>query len=77
VSLDRQLQRIIDELVAEGIPLEIARKEFEKRYVATAVSMASGNMGRAARSLGIHRNTLRMKISLLNITSPKRGRDHT
>jgi DNA-binding protein Fis len=45
--------------------------------VATAVSMASGNMGRAARSLGIHRNTLRMKISLLNITSPKRGRDHT
>ncbi|MCC6131600.1 MAG: hypothetical protein IT186_16910 [Acidobacteria bacterium] len=77
MSLDRQLQRIIDALIAEGIPLEIARKEFEKKYVATAVSMADGNMGRAARSLGIHRNTLRMKISLLNIPAPKRGRDHT
>lgn len=77
MSLDRQLQRIIDALVAEGIPLEVARKEFEKKYVATAVSMAEGNMGRAARSLGIHRNTLRMKISLLNIPAPKRGRDHT
>lgn len=76
MSLDRQLQRIIDALVAEGIPLEVARKEFEKKYVATAVSMAEGNMGRAARSLGIHRNTLRMKISLLNIPAPKRGRDH-
>jgi len=28
----------------------------------TAVTRASGNMGRAAKSLGIHRNTLRNKI---------------
>ena len=51
--LDGQLQRIIDELVSKGIPLETARKEFERKYVATAVTRASGNMGQAAKSLGI------------------------
>ncbi|MBK6406297.1 MAG: hypothetical protein IPF66_15420 [Holophagales bacterium] len=36
----------------------------------TAVTRASGNMGAAARSLGIHRNTLRAKISLLRLKAP-------
>jgi len=76
VTLDGQLQRIIDELIAKGIPLEAAKKEFERKYVAAAVTRSSGNMGRAARSLGIHRNTLRTKISLLKITPPRRTRDH-
>ena len=62
MTIDGQLQRIIDELVSKGIPLEAAKKEFEKKYVAAAVTRASGNMGRAARSLGIHRNTLQRKM---------------
>ena len=62
MTIDGQLQRIIDELVSKGIPLEAAKKEFEKKYVAAAVTRASGNMGRAAKSLGIHRNTLQRKI---------------
>ena len=76
VTLDGQLQRIIDELVSKGIPLETARKEFERKYVATAVTRASGNMGQAARFLGIHRNTLRAKISLLRLKPPLKRRDH-
>jgi DNA-binding NtrC family response regulator len=77
VTIDGQLQRIIDELVSKGIPLEAAKREFEKKYVAAAVTRASGNMGRAARSLGIHRNTLRAKISLLKVKPPLRGRDNS
>ena len=76
MTIDGQLQRIIDELVSKGIPLEAAKKEFEKKYVAAAVTRASGNMGRAARSLGIHRNTLRAKISLLKVGAAARGRDN-
>lgn len=76
VTLDGQLQRIIDELVSKGIPLETARKEFERKYVATAVTRADGNMGQAAKSLGIHRNTLRAKISLLRLRPNPRRRDH-
>jgi DNA-binding NtrC family response regulator len=67
LTLDGQLQRIIDELISKGIPLDAARREFERKYVAAAVRRAEGNMGRAAKSLGIHRNTLRAKISLLNV----------
>ena len=75
MTIDGQLQRIIDELVSKGIPLEAAKREFEKKYVAAAVTRASGNMGRAAKSLGIHRNTLRAKISLLKVeAAPARPR---
>ncbi len=77
MTIDGQLQRIIDELVSKGISLETARKEFEKKYVAAAVSKASGNLGRAAKTLGIHRNTLRTKISLLKVKPPLRQRDHS
>ena len=49
------------------------------RPLAVAIGMGavgyvgySGNMGRAAKSLGIHRNTLRAKISLLEIRPGRR-----
>lgn len=73
MTIDGQLQRVIDELVSKGISLEVARREFEKRYVTAAVVRADGNMGQAARSLGIHRNTLRAKISLLKVKPGARG----
>jgi DNA-binding NtrC family response regulator len=71
VNLDGQLQQIIDELLSHGISLDLAKKEFEKKYIVGAVKRSSGNLGRAAISLGIHRNTLRNKASLLNIRLPR------
>jgi DNA-binding NtrC family response regulator len=73
VNLDGQLQQIIDELLAHGITLGLAKKEFEKKYIVGAVKRSSGNLGRAAHSLGIHRNTLRNKVGILSIRLP-RGR---
>ena len=77
MTIDGQLQKIIDELVSKGVPLEAAKREFEKKYVSAAVTRADGNMGRAARSLGIHRNTLRAKISLLNVRTSRRHADNS
>ncbi|HUM03339.1 MAG TPA: helix-turn-helix domain-containing protein [Thermoanaerobaculia bacterium] len=77
MTIDGQLQRIIDELVSKGVPLEAAKKEFERKYVSAAVTKADGNMGRAAKSLGIHRNTLRAKISLLNVRTSRRHADNS
>jgi Fis family transcriptional regulator, factor for inversion stimulation protein len=71
VNLDSQLQQVIDELLSHGISLDLAKKEFEKKYIVGAVRRSSGNFGRAASSLGIHRNTLRNKVSLLNIRFPR------
>jgi DNA-binding NtrC family response regulator len=71
VNLDSQLQQIIDELLSHGISLDLAKKEFEKKYIVGAVKRSSGNLGRAASSLGIHRNTLRNKVGVLNIRFPR------
>ncbi|MGE5414839.1 MAG: helix-turn-helix domain-containing protein [Syntrophomonadaceae bacterium] len=71
VNLDGQLQEVIDELLAHGISLDLAKKEFEKKYIVGAVKRSSGNLGRAASSLGIHRNTLRNKVGILNIRLPR------
>ena len=71
VNLDGQLQQIIDELLSHGISLDLAKKEFEKKYIVGAVKRSSGNLGRAALSLGIHRNTLRNKAGILNIRLPR------
>ena len=71
VNLDSQLQQVIDELLSHGISLDLAKKEFEKKYIVGAVKRSSGNLGRAASSLGIHRNTLRNKVGVLNIRLPR------
>jgi Fis family transcriptional regulator, factor for inversion stimulation protein len=71
VNLDGQLQEVIDELLSHGISLDLAKKEFEKKYIVGAVKRSSGNLGRAASSLGIHRNTLRNKVGILNIRLPR------
>ena len=71
MNLDGQLQEIIEELLAHGISLDLATKEFEKKYIVGAVKRSSGNLGRAASSLGIHRNTLRNKVGILNIRLPR------
>ena len=74
VNLDGELQQIIDELLAHGISLDLAKKEFEKKYIVGAVKRSSGNLGRAATSLGIHRNTLRNRVGILNIRLPREKR---
>src|SRR5262245_16951847 len=71
VNLDGQLQQIIDQLLSHETSLNPAKQEFEKKYSVGAVKRSSGNLGRAAISLGIHRNTLRNKASLLNIRLPR------
>ena len=71
MNLDGQLQQIIEELLSHGISLDLAKKEFEKKYIVGAVKRSSGNLGRAARSLGIHRNTLHNRVGILNIRIPR------
>lgn len=61
------LSRIVDELVRQGITLEQARKEFERQFIVASIRSNQGNLGRSAQSLGVHRNTLRNKVSNLGI----------
>ena len=66
-NLNGQLGQIVDELVRRGVPLDQARREFEKQFIVATLKTNEGNLSRSARSLGVHRNTLRNKVSDLGI----------
>ncbi len=57
-----QLESLIGQLVERGILLDEAVTEFEKRFIKRVLDRANGNQSRAARVLGIHRNTLSRKV---------------
>ena len=67
-TLNGQLNRLVSELVDRGLTLEQARKEFEKQFILAALKQSEGNFSRSAKYLGVHRNTLRNKLSTLGIS---------
>jgi len=67
LNLNGRLGQIVDVLVSRGVTLEQARKEFERQFIVASLRQHDGNVGRSARSLGVHRNTLRNKVSTLGI----------
>ncbi len=68
-DLKGQLDQVIHELVRQGLTLEQARKEFEKQFIVASIRRNDGNLSRSAQSLGVHRNTLRNKVTHLGIAS--------
>jgi DNA-binding NtrC family response regulator len=66
-NLNGRLFQIVDELVRRGVTLEQARREFERQFIVASLKSNRGNFCRSARSLGVHRNTLRNKVSDLGI----------
>jgi DNA-binding NtrC family response regulator len=68
-TLNGRLYQIVDELVRRGVTLEQARREFERQFIVASLKSNRGNFCRSARSLGVHRNTLRNKVSDLGIGS--------
>jgi Fis family transcriptional regulator, factor for inversion stimulation protein len=57
-----QLEGLVSQMVERGILFEEALGEFEKRFIKRTLERAQGNQCRAAKMLGIHRNTLSRKI---------------
>jgi DNA-binding NtrC family response regulator len=72
-TLNGRLFLLVDELVRQGLTLEQARREFEKQFIVASLRSNEGNFCRSARSLGVHRNTLRNKVSDLGIGSTDYG----
>lgn len=68
-TLNGRLYQIVDELVRRGVTLEQARREFEKQFIVASLKSNQGNFCRSAKSLGVHRNTLRNKVSDLGIAA--------
>jgi len=54
-------------MVERGILFPEAVTEFEKKFIKRVLDRSKGNQSRAARVLGIHRNTLSRKIGLYKL----------
>lgn len=67
-----QLEALITQMVERGILLEEALAEFERRFIKRAMDQSEGNQCRAARTLGIHRNTLSRKVEEYKIANGRR-----
>lgn len=57
-----QMERLIAQMVDAGMFFPDAVSEFEKRYIRKVLDDSQGNQSRAAKALGIHRNTLGRKL---------------
>lgn len=68
-----ELRRLVAEMVRKDIPLEMAKREFERVYLEEVVAAHKGNQSAAARVLGIHRNTLSKKLETPALTLRKRA----
>lgn len=68
-NLNGHLSQVVDELVRRGVTLDQARREFEKQFIVAALRTNEGNLSRSAKSIGVHRNTLRNKVCDLGIAS--------
>ena len=56
------MERLIAQMVDSGMFFPDAVSEFEKRYIRKVLEDSQGNQSQAAKTLGIHRNTLGRKV---------------
>ncbi|MDE3110851.1 MAG: histidine kinase [Acidobacteriota bacterium] len=65
--MKEQLEALVGMMVDRGILLEEAITEFEKKFIKRVLERSDGNQCRAAKVLGIHRNTLSRKIDAYHL----------
>jgi DNA-binding NtrC family response regulator len=74
VPLDVALPDAGPRLTADtGLPLRKAMAQFERQYILRVLESVGWNMARAARLLGVHRNTVFGKLSAWGIQRPASG----
>ena len=62
-----QLEALIQQMYNSGILYSEAVREFKKRFILTVLQESNGNQCKAARKLGMHRNTLSRTIAELKV----------
>ena len=68
-----QLEALVGQMVERGILFGEAVTEFERKFIKRVLDRTNGNQSRAARMLGIHRNTLSRKMGVYKIDQRRRA----
>lgn len=72
--MKNQLEALINNLIENNIGFEDAVAEFQRRFIHKIMEKVNGNQSRAAKTLGIHRNTLSRKIDGMGLNQRPRRR---
>jgi len=62
-----QLESLVTQMYQSGILYSEAVREFRKRFILTVLQQNNGNQCKAAKQLGMHRNTLSRTIAELEL----------
>ena len=65
--MKRELDSLVSQMHASGITYDEAIREFKKRFILEVLAAHRGNQCKAAKDLGMHRNTLSRTIAELNM----------
>ncbi|MGC9291110.1 MAG: helix-turn-helix domain-containing protein [Acidobacteriaceae bacterium] len=65
--MKRELDNLIVQMYASGITYNEAVREFRRRYIQEVLARHKGNQCKAARELGVHRNTLSRMMAELEM----------
>ena len=61
------LAALVQQMIDRGIRFKEAQREFEKTFIARALTKTDYNVCKAAKMTGLHRNTLSRKMSTYKI----------
>ena len=75
--MKEKLEALVHQMIEQEIGFEDAVVEFERRFIRRVLERVNGNKSKAARTLGIHRNTLSRKIGELGLDHQPRRRKRT
>ena len=62
-----QLEALVNQMYQSGILYSEAVREFRKRFILTVLEQSNGNQCKAAKQLGMHRNTLSRTVAELGL----------
>jgi Fis family transcriptional regulator len=65
--MKEQLESVVLQMYRAGLQCSEAVREFQKAFILTVLKDQRGNQCKAAEKLGMHRNTLRRTIRVLEI----------
>jgi DNA-binding NtrC family response regulator len=70
VPLDVAMPETVSQLADDALPLREACDQFERQYVLRTLERVQWNVSRAARLLGVHRNTVLVKLATWGVHRP-------
>ena len=72
--MKRELDAMVTQMYAAGMPYTDAVRQFKRRYILEILHAHKGNQCKAAEELGMHRNTLARTLTELDLhTAEIRG----